>query len=166
MGDEFLWGRDLLIAPIYKPGATSREIYLPAGDWYDWWTNEKSRGGKTISKTVDLSIMPVYVRAGAIIPFDPVRQYTGEKVNEPTAIRIYKGANGQFTLYEDDGISLEYLDGKYTLTHLSWNDKTNVLTIKPAGGNAPEKRTYRVMVYPDKKERNIEYAGKEVTLKF
>lgn len=166
VGDEFLWGRDLLIAPVYKPGATSRDIYLPPGNWYDWWTNEKSGGGKTISKTVDLSIMPVYVRAGAIIPFDPIRQYTGEKVNEPTTIRIYKGANGQFTLYEDDGISLEYLDGKYTLTNFSWNDKTNLLTIKPGGGNAPEKRTYRVMVFPDKKVRNIEYAGKEVTLRF
>jgi alpha-glucosidase len=166
VGDEFLWGRDLLIAPVYKPGATSRDIYLPPGDWYDWWTNEKSGGGKSISKAVDLSVMPIYVRAGAIIPFDPIRQYTGEKVNEPTTIRIYKGANGQFTLYEDDGISLEYLNGKYTLTNLSWNDKTNVLTIKPGGGNAPEKRTYQVMVFPDKKVRNIEYAGREVTLRF
>lgn len=166
VGDEFLWGRDLLIAPVYKPGATSRDIYLPPGNWYDWWTNKKSGGGKSISKAVDLSIMPIYVRAGAIIPFDPIRQYTGEKVNEPTTIRIYKGANGQFTMYEDDGISLEYLNGKYTLTNFSWNDKTNVLTIKPGGGNAPEKRTYQVMVFPDKKVRNIEYAGKEVTLRF
>lgn len=165
-GDEYLWGRDLLIAPIYKPGVTTREIYLPAGDWYDWWTNEKTRGGKSISKSVDLSTMPIYVRAGAIIPFDPIRQYTGEKVNEPTTIRIYKGANGQFTLYEDDGISLEYLDGKYTLTNLSWDDKSRILTIKPGGGNAPGKRTYRVMVFPDRKVRNIDYAGKEVTLRF
>lgn len=166
VGDEFLWGRDLLIAPVYKPGATSRDIYLPPGDWYDWWTNEKSGGGKTISKTVDLSVMPIYVRAGAIIPFDPIRQYTGEKVNEPATIRIYKGANGQFTLYEDDGISLEYLNGKYTLTNFLWDDKRRILTIKPGGGNTFEKRTYQVMVFPDKKVRNIEYTGKEVTLKF
>lgn len=165
-GDEFLWGRDLLIAPIYKPGAVSREVYLPEGGWYDWWTNERSAGGQTVTRAVDPGIMPIYVRAGAIIPFDPVRQYTGEKVNEPTTIRIYKGANGEFSLYEDDGISLEYLNGKYALTQFLWNDKASVLTIKPGVGSKGENRVFNVLLLPDSKMRSVEYVGKEVMVRF
>ena len=76
-GTQYLWGRDLLVAPVFKKGAGSREVYLPGGAWYDWWSNEKQDGGKSITRNVDLTTMPIYVRAGAIIPFDPVRQYTG-----------------------------------------------------------------------------------------
>jgi alpha-glucosidase/alpha-D-xyloside xylohydrolase len=165
-GDEFLWGRDMLIAPVYKQGATSRDVYLPPGEWYDWWTNEKNSGSKTISKNVDLSIMPIYVRAGAIIPFDPVRQYTGEKINEPTTIRIYSGANGAFNWYEDDGISLDYLKGKYTITNLSWDDRKKELTIKPVMGDIQEKRTFKVLLLPGEKVVNVDYPGKEVKARF
>jgi alpha-glucosidase (family GH31 glycosyl hydrolase) len=165
-GDEFLWGRDMLVAPIYKKGASSRDIYLPPGEWYDWWTNEKSAGGKTITKTVDLSVMPIYVRAGAIIPFDPIRQYTDEKVSEPTTIRIYRGANGQFSLYEDDGISLDYKKGKYTLTNFSWDDKAKVLKIRPEAGTNAGTKSYKVTLLPDNTTKNVDYAGKEVSLKF
>ena len=77
--DQFLWGRDLLIAPVYEKSATKRQVYLPHGEWYDWWTNEKYQSTQTISRQVDLSIMPIYVKAGAIIPVDPIRQYTSEK---------------------------------------------------------------------------------------
>ena len=77
LGTQFMWGRDLLVAPVFTKGATSREVYLPTGDWYDWWTNAKTTGGRTVTRQVDLATMPIYVRAGAIIPFDPVRQYTG-----------------------------------------------------------------------------------------
>src|SRR5690349_7575360 len=66
-GDQFLWGRDLLIAPVYEKGATGKKVYLPEGDWYDWWNNAKQKGGQTIVKPVDLATMPIYVRAGAII---------------------------------------------------------------------------------------------------
>ena len=112
IGSQYLWGRDLLIAPVFKKGATTRDVYLPGGDWYDWWTNEKKQGGKTISREVDLATMPVYVRAGAIIPFDPVRQYADEIVQGPTTLKIYTGANGDYTLYDDDGISQAYLEGR------------------------------------------------------
>lgn len=165
-GDEFLWGRDMLVAPIYKKGATSRDIYLPPGEWYDWWTNERSGGGKTITKTVDLSVMPIYVRAGAIIPFDPIRQYTDEKVTEPTTIRVYRGANGQFSLYEDDGISLDYLKGKYTLTNFSWDDKAKVLKIKPEAGIAPNNKTYKILLLPEGQSKLVQYLGKSLNVRF
>ena len=112
LATQFLWGRDLLIAPVFTKGATSRDVYLPKGEWYDWWTNAKSAGGQAVSREVDLATMPIYVRAGAIIPLDPVRQYTGRAGDgADDAARSIRGADGQFTLYEDDGISQEYLKG-------------------------------------------------------
>lgn len=135
MGDQYLWGRDMLIAPVYKKGAVSRDVYLPEGLWYDWWTNEKLSGGKSITRNVDLKTMPVYVKAGAIIPMDPVRQYTGEELKEPLTVRIYTGASGSFSLYEDDGISQQYLKGNYTITRFSWDDAAGKITISPVAGN-------------------------------
>ena len=76
LGDEYTWGRDLLVAPVVEKGAKSRHLYLPAGDWYDWWTSEKVVGGRWLDRRVDLATMPIYVRAGAIVPLDPVRQFT------------------------------------------------------------------------------------------
>jgi alpha-glucosidase (family GH31 glycosyl hydrolase) len=79
--------------------------------------------------------MPLYVKAGSIIPMDPVKQYTGEEVNEPLTVRIYTGASGSFSLYEDDGISQQYLKGDYTVTKFSWDDTAGKITISPVAGN-------------------------------
>ncbi len=171
MGTQYLWGRDLLIAPVFEKGATSREVYLPKGDWYDWWTNKKEQGGQTVTCTVDLSIMPIYVRAGAIIPVDPVRQYTSEVVNEPTTLKIYSGANGQYTLYEDDGISQDYLKAKGTWTSITWNDKEKKLTIQPGGApkgatNIAAQRQFKVELIPKGIIKTAEYNGKPVHVKF
>jgi alpha-glucosidase (family GH31 glycosyl hydrolase) len=91
-------GRDLLIAPVFEKGAASRAVYLPAGTWYDWWTHATHAGGGTVTRAVDLATMPIFVRAGAIIPLDPVRQYTSQVVGEPTTLRVYRGVDGQYTL--------------------------------------------------------------------
>ena len=107
-GDEYLWGRDILVAPVTERDATSRKLYLPPGEWYDWWTEEKIEGGREIERAVDLATTPLYVRAGAIIPLAPVRQYTGEKVDGPLTLQVYRGANGQFLLYEDDGSTFNF----------------------------------------------------------
>jgi alpha-glucosidase/alpha-D-xyloside xylohydrolase len=166
-GSEYLWGRDLLIAPVFKKGATSWDIYLPKGDWYDWWTNEKKNGGQTITRPVDLSVMPIYAKAGAVIPFDPIRQYTSEVVEGPTTLKIFTGANGSFTLYDDDGISQEYLKGVGTFTDMIWDDKSKRLTIKPGGKAANvSPRTFRVELIPAGTVREIVYSGKQVAVGF
>ena len=134
LGNEYLWGRDILVAPVVEKGAKSRRIYLPAGDWFDWWTGKRVEGKKWIERDVDLATMPLYVRAGAIVPLDPVRQYTGQTVTEPTTLRIHPGANGTFTLYGDDGQSLGYRDGsdaKTTWIHFRWDDSARRLTLEP-----------------------------------
>ena len=171
MGNQYLWGRDLIVAPVFQKGAITREVYLPKGEWYDWWTNKKETGGQTITREVDLSTMPIYVRAGAIIPVDPVRQYTSETVSEPTTLKIYTGANGQYTLYEDDGISQEYLKGKGTWTSITWNDKEKKLTIQPGGApkvamNVPVQKQFKVEIIPGGISKMINYKGQPITIHF
>jgi alpha-glucosidase/alpha-D-xyloside xylohydrolase len=134
LGTEYLWGRDILIAPVVEKGAKMRRVYLPEGQWFDWWTSDKLAGKRWIERPVDLGTMPIYFRAGSIIPLDPVRQYTSQSVNEPTVLRVYPGADGEFTLYDDDGQSLGYLNGSdstETWIHFKWQDSTRKLTIEP-----------------------------------
>ena len=97
-GDQYLWGRDMLVAPVVEKGAAERRLYLPRGHWYDFWTEEKIEGGREVSKAVDLSTMPLYVRAGSIIPMGPVKQYAAEKVDGPLTLLIYPGADAASAL--------------------------------------------------------------------
>lgn len=160
IGSEYLWGRDLLIAPVFEKGANSRELYLPAGAWYDFWTGKKVAGGAKIKRTVNLSTLPIHVRAGAILPLDPIRQYTSEKVDEPLAIRVYRGADGDYTLYEDDGESLAYLKGDAIRTKFIWSDASGTLEIQrsaPAPGSTlPANRTLRIELHPEGKVKTVE----------
>ena len=134
LGNQYLWGRDLLIAPVVEKGAKQRRVYLPVGNWYDWWTGDKFTGPKWIEREVDLATMPIYARTGAIIPLDPVRQFTGGATEGPTTVRVFPGANGSFALYDDDGQSLGYRDGSDSKTmwiRFQWNDADRRLTIAP-----------------------------------
>ena len=167
MGDQYLWGKDMLIAPVYKKGAVSREVYLPEGLWYDWWTNEQITGSKTVTKNVDLKTMPIYVKAGAIIVMDPVKQYTSEVVNAPVTVRIYTGDSGSFELYEDDGISQEYLEGTYSLTKFSWDNKKMTLSITPVqeSGVKPAARSMVIELLPAGTKKTIQWNGKPIKVK-
>ena len=173
LGDEYFWGRDLLVAPVTEKGATTRHVYLPQGTWFDWWTNEKVQGGRWIDRPVDLATMPIYVRAGAIIPLDPVRQYVAQPVTEPPTVRVYPGQDGAFTLYNDDGRSLGYLrdaDAAMIWIRFGWNDRTRRLTIER---DARMKRwrggehVYRVQVVGDGTEaKEIRFRGAPMTMNF
>jgi alpha-glucosidase (family GH31 glycosyl hydrolase) len=173
LGSEYLWGRDLLVAPVTEKAATSRRVYLPAGNWFDWWTSQKVSGKQWIDRPVDLATMPIYVRAGAIIPFDPVRQYTSEPVNGPTTLKVFPGADGDFTFYDDDGESPRYLNGSDSKTvwiHFKWNDSKRRLTLEPdsrmkqwPGGV----RQFAVeKIGSGIKPKPIEFRGKAVEVKF
>jgi Domain of unknown function (DUF5110) len=107
--------------------------FVPESNWNDWWTGEKLAGQRWIERPVDLATLPLYVRAGAIIPLDPLRQYTSQPVGEPTTLRVYPGANGTFTLYDDDGQSLGYRDGsdaRMAWIRFRWDDAARRLTIE------------------------------------
>ncbi len=165
LGDQYLWGRDLLVAPVYEKGATSRDVYLPAGDWYDWWTNARLAGGRTLTRDVDLATMPIYARAGAIIPLDPLRQFTSEPVNGPTTLKVFPGASGEFTLYDDDGTSQEYLASRGSWTRIVWDDAARTLTFEPnppAGAvNVVSPRRFRILL-PDGAVHDATYDGRRV----
>lgn len=169
LGNQFMWGADLLIAPVFEKGAKTRTVYLPEGLWYDWWNNAEYSGGKDVTREVNLSVMPIFVRAGAIIPIDPVRQYTGEKVSGPTTIKIYPGADGRFTMYEDDGISQQYLDRKGSWTTFRWNDKSRKLTIYPdapeGAVNLPVSRELVIEKVTGSVTKKVKYTGKKLTVK-
>src|SRR5437762_519107 len=107
-GDEYLWGRDVLVAPVVEKGATTRQVYLPRGAWYDFWTGERIEGGREVSRKVDLQTLPLFVRAGSILPLAPVKQHVYQEPAEPLTISIYPGADASFLIYEDDGKSLYY----------------------------------------------------------
>ena len=161
-GDQYLWGRDLLIARVVKKRRRAAKSTLPAGDWYDWWTGEKSTGGQVVKREVDLKTMPIYVRAGAIIPVDPVRQYIDEPVKEPTTLRIYTGADGNFVLYDDDGNSQGYLDRDGMWTGFAWKDGERKLTIKPDGrtqAKASGSREFDVLLLPDNLHKKVTFLG-------
>jgi alpha-glucosidase/alpha-D-xyloside xylohydrolase len=170
IGTEYLWGRDLLIAPVISKGSRTRDVYLPEGLWYDWWTGEPYEGGETTTRVVDLETMPIYVRAGAIIPLDPLRQYVSEEVTEPTVLRVFRGGDGEFVLYSDDGTTLNYLEGKAALTRVTWNDSAATLTIAPAPKESarerPGSRQFRIELEPGGEYRLVTYIGRRVTVDF
>jgi len=153
IADQFMFGPAILVspvtAPIKKSGAESREVYLPEGAlWHDFWTGERFGGGRTIEADAPLSIIPLFVRAGSIVPMGPFIQHTGEK-SDPIELRVYPGADGRFTLYEDEGDNYNYEQGAYSTIDFSWDDSARTLTIGDAKGSFPgmlQSRTFRVVI--------------------
>ncbi|HEV2616533.1 MAG TPA: TIM-barrel domain-containing protein, partial [Candidatus Acidoferrales bacterium] len=165
--DEYLWGRDVLVAPVFERGATSRRVYLPRGTWYDFWTGERSEGGREISRDVDLETMPLYVRAGAILPLGPIKQYTSEKVDELLSVTIYPGADGAFLLYEDDGRSFNYRKGDWMGIKMAWNDSRRVLSLHLAEGSRmlpPARRKIEVRL--EQTTRQVVFDGRPLQVTF
>ena len=164
-GDEYLWGRDILVAPVVEQGATSRRVYLPKGGWYDYWTGERVEGGREIVRPVDLETTPLYVRAGAVVPLGPVKQYAEEKVDEPLSISIYPGADGSFLLYEDDGKSFNYRKGEWMGTQMNWNDARRSLVLRLADGSRGLGRRKIELKLQDA-TRTVEFDGHPVEVAF
>jgi alpha-glucosidase/alpha-D-xyloside xylohydrolase len=134
-GDQYLWGRDILVAPVVEKGATSRRLYLPRGAWFDFWTEERVEGGREIERRVDLETVPLYVRAGAVIPLDPIRQYSSEPADGPTTLVVYPGADGRSDWYDDDGSSFEYKRGAFMRVEMDWQDAARRLRLSLAPGS-------------------------------
>jgi alpha-glucosidase/alpha-D-xyloside xylohydrolase len=167
-GDEYLYGRDLLVAPVVEKGAATRSLYLPRGKWFDFWTKEAMEGGREITRDVDLETIPLYVRAGAVLPMGPVKQYTGEKVDEPLTVWVHPGADGAFSLYEDDGNTFNYKTGEFMRVDMTWNNARRQLSLRLAKGSrmmAPEKRKLVVKVAGETLTREVVFEGRPVVIK-
>ena len=128
IGDEYMFGPSLLVAPVTEQGRISRTVYLPAGtDWYNFWTNERFRGSQTIVVDAPIDTIPLFVRAGAILPLGSPVESTNE-IQDIVNLRIYPGADGQFNLYRDDGNTYAYERGEFKLTQLHWSDASAKLS--------------------------------------
>jgi alpha-D-xyloside xylohydrolase len=149
IGDQFLFGSSLLVNPVTEEGATTRHLYLPKTKWLDFWTGETQNGGGYVDAPAPLSSMPLYVRAGSIVPLGPELQYSTEKAADPLELRIYPGADGDYLLYEDENDNYNYEKGAYATIPLHWNDQSGTLSIGDRRGRFPgmlAHRTFQVVV--------------------
>ncbi len=177
VGDQFMYGPAFLVNPVTDPAATSRQLYLPDTKWSDFWTGSVVEGGRTINAIAPLDRLPLYVRAGSILPLGPDEEWSTEKPADPIELRIYRGANGDFTLYEDENDNYDYEKGAYATIPLHWDDAAHTLTIGDRKGQFPgmlESRAFRVVfvsenhgvgVSPaDEADKVVQYAGKQITV--
>lgn len=190
INDQYLFGKSLLVAPVTQSMYTkgehedyavtgSRELYLPAGaEWIDFWTGEPNVGGQTIRKESPIDIMPLYVRSGSILPIGPEVQYAEEKPWDSLEIRIYPGADGTFTLYEDEKDNYNYEQGLFSTITFSWDDSRNRLTISDREGSFPamlQERSFQFTLVSTDKGKGMEtgqksdsvvrYNGKKMSVK-
>ncbi|PTY04907.1 glycoside hydrolase [Opitutaceae bacterium EW11] len=147
---RMVWNTPSALAKKANP-AIDKDVatYLPIADWYDFWTNERVKGGRDVVKSCALADFPLYVRAGSIVPMGPAMNYATEKLDAPLEIRVYPGANAKFVLYEDDNETYAYEKGQYATVELSWNDAARTLTIGDRRGSFPQlvkERELRIVV--------------------
>lgn len=176
VSDQFLFGPALLISPVTTEGAKERSLYLPAGSsWVDFWTGNRVKGGQTINAEAPLDRLPIYAKAGSIVALGPEGQSASAKA-EPLEVRIFAGADADFTLYEDEGDNYNYEHDAYSVISIHWDDKAGTLTIGDRRGNFPgmlEHRTFHVLrvtdghgvgIAPAKPDVNVEFDGKSVSV--
>ena len=150
-GDEFMFGPALLVSPVLQ-AATQRSVYLPAARWTDFWSGKAVEGGREMEADAPLERMPLFVRAGSIVPMGPEIEYAAQNAAGPIELRIYRGADGTFDLYEDAGDGYQYQRGEHTVIPIHWDDRNSVLTVGAREGSFPgmvEKRSLRVVLVSD-----------------
>jgi alpha-D-xyloside xylohydrolase len=176
--DQFLFGPSLLINPVTTEGATQRAVYLPASnDWIDFWTGKRVSGGQTITAEAPLDKVPIYAKAGSILALGPSVESAAAKP-DPIDLRIYAGADGDFTLYEDEGDNYDYEHGSYSVIPIHWDDKAETLTIGHRRGNFPgmlDRRVFHVVRVADSRgvgttptsnfDATIQFEGKAVSVR-
>ena len=192
INDQYMFGPAFLVNPVTRPMyyesnsrqlkevKKSRPVYLPEGSvWYDFWTNAVYKGGTVIEADAPIDIMPLFVRSGSILPMGPFIEYSGEKPDAPIELRIYRGENGSFTLYEDEGDNYNYEKGAFSKIKFEWDDENCTLTINKREGsytNMQGKRKFHIILVSEghgaglecEKEidAEVEYIGDEINLKF
>ncbi|HVP56410.1 MAG TPA: TIM-barrel domain-containing protein [Candidatus Eisenbacteria bacterium] len=176
-GDQFMYGPALLVSPVTEPGADTRRMYLPKATWYDFWTGRTQAGGATITTAAPLDRIPLFVRAGSILPMGPELQYAAEKPADPIELRVYRGADGSFTLYEDENDGYAYEKGVYATIPIVWNEASQTLTIGERKGKFPgmlDSRAFRIVFVKEDHgagtdatehvDRTVTYSGQSLSV--
>ncbi len=179
IGDEYMFGPAFLVSPVWKEGARRREVYLPKAAWYDFWTGEKVQGGQDLDVDAPVEKLPLFIRAGSIVPMGPEIDYTGQKPADPIEVRIYRGADGAFNLYEDEGDGNRYEQGAHAVIPMHWNETAGTLTFGEREGTFAgmvKGRKFRiVLVGPghgvgeavsSRADTVVEYTGKSEEISF
>jgi alpha-D-xyloside xylohydrolase len=177
ISDQFLFGPALLVNPVVELGAISRRVYLPDATWYDFWTGKTTTGAKSVDAAAPIELLPLFVRAGSIVPLGPDMEYATEKPGNPLEIRVYRGANGTFTLYEDEDDNYSYERGAHATIPFSWDDASHTLTIGDRAGTFPgmlESRTFRIVFVREghgsggrltqDADKSVTYTGKKIAV--
>ena len=177
IGDQFMFGPAFLVSPVTEPTATSRTVYLPDAKWYDFWNGTSQGGGRMISAIAPLDRLPLYVRAGSILPLGPTMEWSTQKAEDPIELRIYRGADGDFTLYEDENDTYNYEKGAYATIPMHWDDAKQTLTIGDRKGQFPgmlASRTFQIVFVgenhgvgveaTDRPDKTVQYSGAAVTV--
>ena len=176
---EFMFGKTILVSPVIEPKVSEWNVYLPQSiGWYDFWSGKRYNGGQSIKTEVPLDKIPLYVKAGSVIPMGPLIQYATEK-NDPIEIRIYPGDNGEFTLYEDENDNYNYEKGIYSTITFSWDDEKKVLNIGERKGSFPgmlNERTFNFVLVNEKQgvgintslfnNKVLKYSGNGTSIEF
>jgi alpha-D-xyloside xylohydrolase len=178
IGDQFLYGPSILVNPVTEPGAATRHLYLPKAEWYDFWSGNRTAGGKAIDAAVTIDRIPLYIRAGSILPMGPDVEYAAEKPADPLELRVYRGASGTFTLYEDENDNYDYEKGIHATIPMRWDDDAKTLTIGERTGSFPGMlagRTFRVVFVDEnhgtgigqtpQADRVVQYTGRSLEIK-
>jgi len=168
VGDQFLFGPSLLVNPVTEPGATTRHVYLPKGKWYNFWTGESLEGGRAIDTPAPLAEMPLFVRAGSIVPMGPAVEYAGQS-DDPIELRIYPGADADFTLYEDDGTTYNYEKGAHATIKLHWSEASRSLSFGAREGTypaMPAARNFKIVVVHEGHGIGIESAPESLPIRY
>jgi alpha-D-xyloside xylohydrolase len=177
--NQYMFGPAFLVNPATEPGENMREVYLPKStNWYNFWTGESIKGGQTVNTAAPIDILPLYIKAGSVIPMGPVVEYATQKANKAIELRIYPGANGQFTMYEDENENYNYEKGQYATFTFKWNDKLQQLNISATKGHFPgmlKQRTFNIVMVKDghgagpgvanAPDKSVGYSGKALTVK-
>ena len=165
--DQYMFGPAFMVCPVYEYGARSREVYFPEGDWYDFYTNDYISGNQTRMESAPYDRMPLYVRAGSILPMGPDMQYSDELPTTELTVYVYDGNDGQFSLYEDEGVNYNYEKGNYQKVNISFNNDTKVLTFANREGETYEgdavNRIFNVVFIKKEKQSKtqVNYNGQE-----
>ena len=172
-----MFGPAFLVNPVTEPGANTRRAYLPKAKWYDFWTGTSVEGPRTVDATAPIEKLPLFVRAGSIIPMGPAKEWSTEKPEDPIELRIYRGANGDFTFYEDENDGYNYEKGAYATIQFHWEEGKQTLTIAERKGEFPgmlADRSFEVVfvganhgvgiVAEGKPDKVIRYSGKQTTV--
>ena len=167
--DEYMFGPDLLVAPVYHYGDRNREVYFPAGGWYDFYTGKYIAGGETMNVAAPYERMPLYVRAGSILPVGGDIQSTAEVSTEPLTLFVCAGRDGSFTLYDDEGVNYNYEKGMKASIPLAWNNAASTLTIGDRQGEYPgmlKNRKFNVVLVDPSRQVAFDKPAKGVTVDY